>query len=468
MLCCVTVNPVQTSHAPSWFDAEDAPALPDLHTCIHCGLCLTACPTYRELKQEPDSPRGRIYLMRGLAEGRIQPSDPLVGHLDLCLDCRACETVCPAGVPYSRMLEATRGQLHRRVRRGTPLRLLGEWMLRDVFPHRSRMHLAGDLLRLGQSAPIAAFMKSGLARRLLPRFALQGWDMTPPVPPRRERDPARAARDLPHGARFEDRADALVFHPAGTARARFAFFTTCVMDVMQPSTTRNAIRLLVIAGARVIVPKGQTCCGALHAHSGLRREARTLARANIAQFGRFECDAVVTHSAGCGAALRDAGHLLHDVPDAAAAAAFSSQVLDFAEALERVGLPEPAAPLRSPRDGAQALRVGYHDPCHLAHAQRVRAAPRRLLASLPGVELVDLPNSDHCCGSAGIYNLTQPDMAEAQLQHKLESIEAVHPDVVVASNPGCAMHMSRGARARGMRAPIEHLADVIARAWPAR
>ena len=469
MLFSAAVNPVQPrSEAPvSWFDGEDAPRLPDLHTCIHCGLCLTACPTYRELKQEPDSPRGRIYLMRGLAEGRIAPSDPLVGHLDLCLDCRACETVCPAGVPYGRMLEETRGQIERRVRRGTPLRLLGAWVLRHVLPHRSRMHLAGDLLRLGQRAPAAAFMRSRLAARVLPGFALQGWRMTPPVPARRERDPARAAADLPRGARLEEGPGALMFHPAGKPRARYAFFTTCVMDVLQPSTTRNAIRMLVIAGAEVIVPKRQSCCGALHAHTGLRREAKALARGNVAQFGGHEMDGIVTHSAGCGAALRETGHLLKGDPAAAAASAFSARVLDLAEALDRLGLPDPPAPLASPRDAAKPLRIGYHDPCHLAHAQGVRAAPRRLLAALPGVELVDLPHSDWCCGSAGIYNLAQPAMAGAQLEQKLDSIAAVDPDVVVASNPGCAMHMTRGAHARGLRAPIEHLADVLARAYPA-
>jgi glycolate oxidase iron-sulfur subunit len=451
----------------SWFDAEDAPARVDINTCIHCGLCLTECPTYRELKSEPDSPRGRLYLMRGLAEGRIQPSDPLVEHLDLCLDCRACETVCPAGVPYSRMLEETRGQLSRRVRRGTPVRMLGEWVLRTVFPHRGRMHLAGDLLRLGQSGPAAAFMRSKLASRVLPRFAIQGWQMTPPIPSRGERALSRGARDLPAGARLEEAPDALVFHPAGVARKRFAFFTTCVMDVMQPSTTRNAIRMLVIAGAQVIVPGNQSCCGALHAHAGLRREAKSLARTNVAMFEPLEIDGIVTHSAGCGAALRETGHLLHEDAAAQAAERFSTRVLDFSEALELAGLPAPPVQLASPRDASKPLRVGYHDPCHLAHAQKVRAAPRRLLAALPGVELVDLPNSDWCCGSAGVYNLAQPEMADAQLAQKLDSIAAVDPDVVVASNPGCAMHMTRGAHARGMRAPIEHLADVLARAWPA-
>ena len=450
--------------APSWFDAEDAPARVDLETCIHCGLCLTACPTYRELKIEPDSPRGRIYLMRGLAEGRIAPDDQLVHHLDQCLDCRACETVCPAGVPYGRMLEETRGQLARRARPSTPLRALGTWALRHLLPHRSRMQLVADLLRLGQGGPIAALVRSPLGRRLLPRFAVQGHAMTPPLLPRGERGLERLEPRLPAGARLERRADALVFHPAGTVRREVAFFTTCVMETMFPAVNHEAVRLLVLAGCRVTVPAAQTCCGALHAHAGLRREAKALARRNLLAFPGEAT--IVTDSAGCGAALREAGHLLDDGADAAAAKAFAARARDVAEVLAELGLPATTHPLASARDRSKPLRVGYHDPCHLAHAQGVRAAPRRLLAATPGIELVDLPDSDWCCGSAGVYNLTHPDMAEAQLARKLDSIEKVAPEVVVASNPGCLLHMRRGAAARGMAVEMTHLVEVLGRAHP--
>ena len=453
--------PPSSAALPSWFDAEDAPGRRDLNTCIHCGLCLTACPTYRTLKIEPDSPRGRIYLMRGLAEGRIAPSSELITHLDNCLDCRACETVCPAGVPYSRILEETRGQLSRRAARRGWTRRLGEWALRELIPHRRRMHRAADFLRLGQRGPIASFMRSSLAPRLLPEFALQGYAMTPPLLPRRERAIERVGALLPAGARMRREADGtLIFEPAGTAKAGVAFFTTCVMDVMFPRMTHEAIRLLVLAGARVEVAADQGCCGALHAHAGLRRDAKALARANVERIGR-DADYIVTHSAGCGAALREAGHLLHGEPIAERAREFTERVRDVAEVLAELGLPAADAPLHSPRDVSRPLRVGYHDPCHLAHAQKVRAAPRALLRELPGVELVDLPNSDWCCGSAGIYNLTHPEMADAQLEGKLDSIAAVAPDVVVASNPGCLLHMARGARARGMDVPMVHLVEVL-------
>ncbi len=450
---------------PSWFDGEDAPATPELHTCIHCGLCLTACPTYRTLKVEPDSPRGRLYLMRGLAEGRIAPSDPLVGHLDRCLDCRACETVCPAGVPYSRLLEATRGQLSRRWRSASPLRMLGHWVLRSVLPHAGRVALAADALRLGQARPLAALLETPLAQRLLPRFARQGLAMTPKLKPRRERALESVAPRLPKGARMEINALALVFHPTGSPKGHVAFHTSCVMPAMFPEQNHESVRLMVLAGLRVTVPRAQSCCGALQAHAGLRREAKALGAANARAFAG-EYDFVVSNSAGCGAALREAGHLLHESADAVAAEQLSGRTRDVAEVLAHFNLPVAAVPLHAAGDMSRPLRVTYHDACHLAHAQRVREAPRRLLRALPGVELIPLPNADWCCGSAGVYNLTHPDMADAQLAGKLDSVESVSPDVVVASNPGCLLHMRRGAAARGLKPRFVHLVELLGEAFP--
>ncbi len=457
------VHPVSL---PSWFDGEDAPHTPELHTCIHCGLCLTACPTYRTLKQEPDSPRGRLYLMRGLAEGRIAPSDPLVGHLDLCLDCRACETVCPAGVPYSRLLEATRGQLTRRWRGTSALRLLGHWVLRSVLPHTGRVALAADLLRLGQARPLAALLATPLAQRLMPRFARQGLAMTPALKPRRERALERVAARLPAGARMERRAEALVFHPEGSPKGHVAFHTSCVMPAMFPEQNHESVRLMVLAGLRVSVPRAQSCCGALQAHAGLRREAKALGAQNARAFAG-EYDFVVSNSAGCGAALRESGHLLHGSPAAGAAEKLSERTRDVAEVLAHYNLPAPPAPLHAAADPTRPLRVTYHDACHLAHAQRVREAPRRLLRSLPGVELVPLPNADWCCGSAGVYNLTHPDMANAQLEGKLDAVASVAPEVVVASNPGCLLHMRRGAAERGLTPRFVHLVELLGEAYPA-
>jgi glycolate oxidase iron-sulfur subunit len=449
-----------------WFDAEDAPARVDLRACIHCGLCLSACPTYRTLGLEPDSPRGRLYLMRALSEFRIAPRHPLLEYLDQCLGCRACETACPAGVPYGRLLEVARAQLERRARRRSLARRLGGWALARLVPDRAAMHRAANLLRLLQSPWFESFMRSRAASALLPDFAVRGWRMTPPLLPRRERALERVGPALPPGARMEARADALVFHPAGVAKARTAFFTSCVMEVMFPRIDHAAVRLLVLAGCEVTVPRGQCCCGALQAHAGMRRLAKDLARANVRVFDPGGHDFVVNDSAGCGAALRGSGGLLHDGPLAEPAARFAARVRDIAEVLEQVGLPDSAVALRSVRDPARPLRVGYHDPCHLAHAQDVRREPRALLRRLPGVELVDLPDSDWCCGSAGVYDLAHPAMADAQLARKVDSIAAVAAEVVVASNPGCAMHMARGAAERGLDVRIAHLVELLARAYP--
>jgi glycolate oxidase iron-sulfur subunit len=409
--------------------------------------------------------------MRGLSEGRIAPDDDLVHHLDQCLGCRACETACPAGVPYGRLLEETRAQLVRRERAGGPVSGLGRWALEQPVPHRGRLAIAADLLRIGQWAPFSALMRSPAVRRMLPPFAVQGYDMTPPIAPHRARALERVKRWLPEGARLEHRDDASVFHPRGRAKAHVGFFTTCVMGVMFPGVNQQAVRLLVLAGAQVTVPKAQTCCGALQAHAGLRRSAKRLAAANVEAFTRgsaADCHFVVTDSAGCGAALRDFDHLLHEDPAAEAARRFAGRVRDVSEVLAELHLPPPEATLSAPGDPSKPLRVGYHDPCHLAHAQKVRLQPRALLRAIPGVELVDLPDSDWCCGSAGIYNLTHPEMANAQLAHKLDTIRAIAPHLVVASNPGCQLHMDRGSRATGLGVPVVHLLDVLARAYPER
>lgn len=460
-------SPDNLSGRASWFDGEDAPATPDLNTCIHCGLCLTACPTYRTLKVETDSPRGRLYLMRGLAEGRIAPSDPLVEHLDRCLDCRACETVCPAGVPYSRLLEATRGQVARRWRRSSPLRVLGHWALRELLPNAERVEAVADVLRTGQSRIARRLLGTPLVQALLPRFAKQGLAMTPPIAPRRERALTSLAGRLPEGARLEHHADALVFHPAGAPRGHVAFHTSCLTPALFPEHNHESVRLMVLAGLRVTVPDAQTCCGALQAHAGLRREAKALAATNARAFADPAYDFVVSNSAGCGAGLRESGHLVHDGAQAEAAANLSQRTRDVAEVLAHYGLPASAVPLHAPDDPMRPLRVTYHDACHLAHAQRVREAPRHLLRALPGVTLVPLPNADWCCGSAGAYNLTHPDMAEAQLTGKLDAVASVTPDVVVASNPGCLLHMRRGATERGLTPRFVHLVELLADAYPA-
>lgn len=427
----------------------------DLLRCVHCGLCLTSCPTYRETKLETESPRGRIYLMRALDEGRIAPSRAVASHIDLCLNCRACETACPAGVHYGLLLEKTRARLALELppTGGERLRNL---VLDHVFPFPDRMRLVTALVagshRLGLSR-----LAQGPLGRLLPRFARIGAALRPD-------DEQMAAAPVEPG----------VYLPyEGPAKLRVGWFRTCMMPPFFPAADRAAIHLLREAGATVVIPAAQNCCGALLAHAGRREGARRLARENVGVFlGGADgasgadggaVDLIATDAAGCGATLREYGDLFRGGPtaDVAAAAAgdrFAARVRDVTEVLVELGLPPARAEVKE--------RIGIHDACHLAHAQKVRSAPRVLLRALPGATVVDLPQSDRCCGSAGIYNLQQPDMAERLLAQKMDAIAAVAPSVVAVGNPGCLLQMQKGARERGILAPMRHPVEILARAYP--
>ena len=420
------------------------PERADLLRCVHCGLCLTACPTYRETALEPESPRGRIYLMRALAEDRIEPSREVARHFDLCLNCRACETACPAGVHYGLLLETTRARLATELPT-TPGERLRDLALEHIFPFPERMALLLGVLRVAQRLGLARFA-AGPGGRLLPSVARAGAELWP--------------------ARIEGRAVEPGVYPPyeGTPRARIGWFRTCLMPGLFPQADRAAVHLLREAGATVVVPARQGCCGSLHAHAGRRETARRLARANVAIFAEAgPLDHIATDAAGCGATLREYGDLLGlggtgDRTMAGRAREFATRVRDVTEVLAELGLPTARAEVRE--------RIAVHDACHLAHAQRVRAAPRTLLSALPGATVVDLVHSDWCCGSAGIYNLTQPAMAERLLAQKMETVEAARPTVVSVGNPGCLLQMERGARRRGITAPMLHPVEILARAYP--
>jgi len=416
-----------------------------LLNCVHCGLCLTACPTYRETKLETESPRGRIYLMRALSEGRLEPSRDVSRHFDLCLNCRACETACPAGVHYGLLLETTRARLATEL-----MPTIGErvrdFALEHVFPFQERLDLVLSVVRASSRLGLLAFARGPLGR-VLPRFARVGAELWP----------SSGTDVAPMGPG--------VYPPyEGSPRARVAWFRTCLMPGTFPATDRAAVHLLREAGATVVVPPAQGCCGSLHAHAGRRETARTLARANLAWFeddGPF--DLIATDVAGCGATLReyedlfDAGGM-HDARTAARARAFASRVRDVTEVLVELGLP----PARADVPG----RIAVHDACHLAHAQKVRNAPRELLRALPGATVVDLANSDRCCGSAGIYNLVQPEMAARLLDQKMDTVEASGAPTIAVGNAGCLLQMQWGARQRESNAAMRHPVEIIADAYP--
>ena len=420
------------------------PERADLLRCVHCGLCLTSCPTYRETKLEPESPRGRIYLMRALDEKRIEPSRAVAAHFDLCLNCRACETACPAGVHYGLLIEKTRARLAVELppTRGQRVR---NFVLDHVFPFKARI---GALASFVAWSHRVGLTRGALARRL-PSFAREGALLRPD-------DEQMAARPVPPG-------EYAPYDGPSASKARVGWFRTCMMPPFFPAADRAAVHLLREAGATVVVPQAQGCCGALLAHAGRRAGARGLALANVRAFADANVDVIATDAAGCGATLREYGDLFRGGATADATAAadgdrFAAKVRDVTEVLVDLGLP--------PARAAVNERIGVHDACHLAHAQKVRSAPRALLRALPGATVVDLPGSDRCCGSAGIYNLEQPAMADRLLGQKMEAVAAVTPTVVAVGNPGCLLQMTKGARERAMAVPMRHPVEIVARAYP--
>jgi glycolate oxidase iron-sulfur subunit len=394
--------------------------------CVHCGLCLNACPTYLELGTEMDSPRGRIYLMRGLAEGALSLSPDVARHLDLCLGCRACETACPSGVRYGELIEGARAFVERHHSRGLLDRLRRraiEW----VFPHARRLRLV--------LAPIRLLQRLGIwrmATKLFPAAAMIPGDPPAPVLP-------------------------AVIPSDGAERARVGLLTGCVAQVLFGGTNHATARVLARNGFTTVAAAAQGCCGALSLHNGSRAAALDFARRTIDAFAT-DLDAVLANAAGCGAMLRQYGELLADDPAyAERAARFSAKVRDATEWLAgRLVQKPPAIP---------SVRLTYHDACHLAHGQQVRDQPRALLRAIPGVELVELPESDLCCGSAGSYNLTEPAMAERLQGRKVDNIAATNVDAVVAANPGCILQIRAGLRRRGMALPVLHPIDVLDRAY---
>jgi len=395
-----------------------------LRACVHCGICLPQCPTYRVLGEEMDSPRGRLYLMRAVAEGRLGATETVTRHLDLCLGCRACETACPAGVRFGTLLETARADFSRRPQ---PLRRRLGNLLLAIFPDPERLDWVFSLLRRYQRWGLQGLVRRSGALGRFPR--LEALDALLEDAPR--------AQALPE------------YVPArGRSRGRVGVVTGCVQRHLFGDVNRDTIRLLTLAGWDVVVPREQGCCGALELHAGDIAAFRGRATA-LAMMFPDDVDWIVTNAAGCGSALREADHWLPGTP----AERVAGRVRDVSELLVDADL--PLAPL--------PLTVTYHDACHLAHGQQVRAEPRTLLQRIPGLTLVELPDSDLCCGSAGIYNVLQPEMAGRLLDLKLDRIRETGARVVVAANPGCLMQIAKGARARDLGLELAHPVTLLAR-----
>ena len=420
--------------------AGDAPAKDLIQACVHCGFCLPTCPTYAVLGVEMDSPRGRIRLMKEGWAGRIGPDAPAFDdHIYGCLDCRACETACPSGVQFGKLVEAARGQIERARPRPWAQRLLRHVAFDQLLPHRGRLARVAMLTfvakRLGAGLVLRAL---GAALPLARRLA----DMLDLVPLTRPISGALPA----------------VIPAAGTRRARVALFEGCVQRAAFGATNAATARVLARNGIEVAVTPGQTCCGALHVHAGERDGGRELARRNIAAFEREDVDAIVVNAAGCGANLKEYGWLLKDDPEwAERAERFAAKVKDATEILGDMGLQSPP--------GRIDRAVAYDEPCHLLHGQRVSAQPKALLAAIPGLRLVPLAEADWCCGSAGIYNVTQPDLSRKLLERKMDHVARTGADILVTANPGCLIQLAAGVRSRGLRMEVVHLMDLLDRAY---
>ena len=398
--------------------------------CIHCGFCVPRCPTYQVLGDENDSPRGRIYLMKALQAGRIPLDETFIGHLDCCLGCRACETACPSGVRYEVMLNETRARIYDE----QPPPLLQRIVFRRLLPANRLLRQAGRALRFYQQVGLQWLVrKATFLSRLFPGLYASEKKL-PQIPPLRRFDPSYSAY--------------------GGSRYRVGFLTGCIMPLIFPQVHHASIEMLRLAGCDVILPPSQSCCGALHSHAGDREMARTLAIHNLEAFPWQELDAIIVNSAGCAASMKEWDHLIEDTdPHSEAAHGFAHRVKDICEFLAEV---EPSWSL-----GTIPERVAYDDACHLLHGQQVGVQPRQLLEQIPNLSLLEVPNSDRCCGSAGIYNLLQPEMSEELLGKKLEEILSTKPDRIATANPGCILQIQYGLSSQDIRIPVQHPVELL-------
>ena len=424
------------------FTGRDTPSEGIIDTCVRCGFCLPTCPTYKELSVETSSPRGRIALMKAVTVGRLDVrSDGFVHQMYECLGCRACEAVCPSGVQYGAILEDARDQVERQVERPWWVRLVRLVVFNFLFQDLRLFRAFSGAMRLYQRSGLQHIARaSGVLK-------LARLDQMEALLPRLDR-------------RFVVPRDQTYVAEGRVPTRRVGLVTGCIMSTAFAETDRATARVLAANGCEVVAPGAQTCCGALHVHAGDKEGGRRLARRVIDAFEATQVEAVIINAAGCGAALKEYGHLLHDDPIyAERAAAFSARVKDISEYLASLPLDPTLAPLE--------LTVTYQEPCHLVHAQRIAGPPRALLRAIPGVTLVEMEESSLCCGSAGVYNVTQPEMSRRLMERKTRHVLATGADVVVSANPGCMIQLAAGLEAAGAarRVRVRHLVELLDEAY---
>jgi glycolate oxidase iron-sulfur subunit len=415
-----------------WKDLPDEKKWAD---CVHCGMCLESCPTYEQTGEEQHSPRGRVYLIKAVAEGRLKVNEQFMDPVFACLDCRACTTACPANVDVGGLIEEARGQ----VRQAMPLKgmkkVVNKFFLHSVFPHQSRLTTLGGILKFYQKSGMQKAVRKTKLINIMPKHLVEMESIMPEV--------KTSVR--------EKYQNYTLIKAKGETKHEVALLTGCVMDVMFSDINEATINVLTRNGNDVSIPKNQTCCGALHVHAGDRDMGRKLAKQNIEAFE--DAEKIIVNAAGCGCMMKEYAELFREEPEwKVRAEKFEHKVEDISKFLHDTGFEKPKSKMKT--------RVTYHDACHLAHGQGVRQQPRDILMNIPGVELVSMPNSDRCCGSAGIYNLTNPKMADAVLKSKMENVPE-EVDMISMGNPGCMLQMAVGVQKYGRNQKIVHTVQLL-------
>ena len=411
------------------------PEQADLDKCVHCGLCLNACPTYRELGVEMDSPRGRIYQMNQVANG-APITDAYVQHLDLCLACRGCETACPSGVPYGRLIEAARAEIRERTRPSWKARLAKKIVFEKLLPSRSALQFAGAAMFAYQASGLQKIVRATAILKLFGRLAnIEALSPNAEIP-------------------FFYSKIGKTFPAIGPQRYRVAFLSGCIANVAFARLNEATVRVLQKNGCEVVIPAAQKCCGALHVHSGLEQQAEALARSNIDAVLAGGFDAIITNAAGCGSTLKEYDYLLRNDPEyRERAIEFKRLMRDITEFLGSIDLN---------RDLGEMNGVAtYQDSCHLAHGQQIRTAPRKILKAIPGLTFREMRMPDLCCGSAGIYNVAQNEMAMQILEHKMEYVDETKASIIATANPGCMLQLAAGARLYGKGQRVMHVVELL-------
>jgi glycolate oxidase iron-sulfur subunit len=412
-----------------------------LNNCIHCGMCLPVCPTYNLTFQEQSSPRGRIRLIRSLYDGSLDLSNEFIDEMYFCLDCQACQTACPAGVHYGELVEDARNHIGAHHRDGWQIWFFKKMFLRGILSSKFRTKLFGKLLRVYQHTGLRDAIQRSSILKIFSQRVHEKHSMLP-----------RASDVL-----FAETVPEVLF-PTSAKRGRVAFLSGCIMNVSFSDIHRDAVDVLRANGFEVVIPKQQVCCGSLHGHNGDIEEAKRLARLNIDVFDRYEFDALVVDSAGCGAFLKEYARLLHDDNEySTRAEALSNKTKDITEFLVEVGFVQPKYSLDK--------RITYHEACHLVHTQKVSSQPRQILNAIPGATFLELPEATWCCGSAGIYNIVRYDDSMQMLERKMKNIASTDVDIVVTANPGCHLQIQYGINKFGLKMEVVHPVTLLKRAY---